>query len=118
MMYTFYWYPKCSTCRKAKAVLDQRGIKYEAIDLKATPPQASDFQKWFENSEFPVKKYFNTSGLVYRALGLKDKLAEMTSDECVTVLASDGMLIKRPLMIRDGKVVSIGFKEEFYQNEL
>ncbi|MFC4651564.1 Spx/MgsR family RNA polymerase-binding regulatory protein [Lactococcus nasutitermitis] len=115
-MYTFYWYPKCSTCRKAKSVLDAQAVSYQAIDLKQTPPSATQFEKWFK--KFPVKKFFNTSGLVYRELGLKDKLTDLSEKEAAELLASNGMLIKRPLMVKDDEIVMIGFKEEQYKNEL
>lgn len=80
-MYDFYWYPKCSTCRKAKAKLDELGIDYQAIDLKETPPSQKKFEKWFKEADFPIKKFFNTSGLVYRDLNLKDKLATLSEKE-------------------------------------
>jgi arsenate reductase len=105
-MYDFYWYPKCSTCRKAKAKLDELGIDYQAIDLKETPPSQKNFEKWFKEADFPIKKFFNTSGLVYRDLNLKDK-AEL--------LSSNGMLIKRPLLVKNGQVQQIGFKESSYE---
>ncbi|PCS01470.1 arsenate reductase family protein [Lactococcus fujiensis] len=117
-MYTFYWYPKCSTCKKAKAILDQRKIAYEAIDIKTEPPQAKQFEQWFKQGTFPEKKFFNTSGLVYRALNLKDKFDNLSSSERAALLSSDGMLIKRPLIIKDNQIVAVGFDEEFYRNEL
>ncbi|GBG96695.1 arsenate reductase family protein [Lactococcus termiticola] len=118
-MYTFYWYPKCSTCRKAKAVLDRHQANYTEIDLKANPPKAEDFLTWFSQGNFPVKKFFNSSGLVYRELGLKDKLAGLNEQEAAELLASDGMLVKRPLLIDEaGQLLQIGFKEEAYEKEL
>lgn len=117
-MYDFYWYPKCSTCRKAKAVLDARQIAYHPIDLKETPPSAEDFEKWFAKGNFPVKKFFNTSGQVYRELGLKDKLDQMDQTQMAQLLASNGMLVKRPLLVKNGQLVQIGFKEEVYQNQI
>lgn len=114
-MYEFYWYPNCSTCRKAKVMLDRLEIEYNVIDIKATPPTAEQFEKWFEQGDFPVKNFFNTSGLVYRELGLKDKLESMSEAEKASLLASDGMLIKRPLLVKDGKVQLIGFKEKQYE---
>ena len=112
-MYDFYEYPKCSTCRKAKATLDNLDIDYKAIDIKLNPPTAEQFEKWF--AEVPLKKFFNTSGLVYREMGLKDKLADLNEHEAAELLASNGMLVKRPLMVKDDKIVLIGFKEEAYQ---
>ena len=87
-MYDFYWYPKCSTCRKAKAKLDELGIDYQAIDLKETPPSQKNFEKWFKEADFPIKKFFNTSGLVYRDLNLKDKLATLSEKEMAELLSS------------------------------
>ncbi|QDK70914.1 arsenate reductase family protein [Lactococcus protaetiae] len=113
-MYDFYWYPKCSTCRKAKAQLDSLGIEYREIDLKLLPPAAEKFETWFAQGDFPTKRFFNTSGLVYRELGLKDKLDSLSEAEMAQLLASDGMLIKRPLIVKDGKVRQIGYKEEQY----
>ncbi|MBL3716625.1 Spx/MgsR family RNA polymerase-binding regulatory protein [Lactococcus garvieae] len=112
-MYDFYEYPKCSTCRKAKATLERLGIDYNPIDIKLNPPKAEQFEKWF--ADVPVKKFFNTSGLVYREMGLKDKLADLTEHEAAELLASNGMLVKRPLIVKEGNIVLIGFKEEAYQ---
>lgn len=114
-MNTFYWYPRCSTCRKAKAMLDNRGVAYTTVDLKATPPHAEQFEIWFAQGNFPVKKFFNTSGQVYRELGLKDHLTELSNSEKANLLASNGMLIKRPLFVRDGKLLAIGFEAETYE---
>ena len=118
-MLTFYWYPNCSTCRKARATLDKLKLDYHEIDLKTTPPTAKTIKSWFAQGDFPAKKFFNTSGLVYRELGLKDKLAGMSEDEMAKLLASDGMLIKRPIVLdASGKVKAIGFKQETYEEEL
>ncbi|WP_461222719.1 arsenate reductase family protein [Lactococcus cremoris] len=114
-MYDFYWYPKCSTCRKAKAKLDELGIDYQAIDLKETPPSQQKFEKWFKEADFPIKKFFNTSGLVYRDLNLKDKLATLSEKEMAELLSSNGMLIKRPLLVKNDQVQQIGFKESSYK---
>ena len=112
-MYDFYEYPKCSTCRKSKATLENLGIDYNAIDIKQNPPTAEQFEKWF--ADVSVKKFFNTSGLVYREMGLKDKLADLSAHEAAEILASNGMLVKRPLIVKDDNIVLIGFKEEAYQ---
>lgn len=114
-MYDFYWYPKCSTCRKAKAQLDQQGIEYRAIDLKQTPPSAEQFEQWFVSERFPVKRFFNTSGLVYREMGLKDKLTDLSVNEMAELLSSDGMLVKRPLLVKSGQVQLIGYKAGEYE---
>jgi arsenate reductase len=115
-MYDFYEYPKCSTCRKAKATLDMLDIDYNDIDIKTNPPKAEQFEKWF--ADFSVKTFFNTSGLVYRELGLKDKLAGLSNREAAELLASNGMLVKRPLIVKDDQVLLIGFKQEKYQEVL
>lgn len=107
-MLTFYEYPKCSTCRRAKAELDDLAWDYDAIDIKKNPPAAS-----LENSGLELKKFFNTSGQSYRALGLKDKLHQLSLDEAANLLASDGMLIKRPLLVKEGKIVQIGYRTAY-----
>lgn len=114
-MYDFYWYPNCSTCKKAKATLENQGISYRAIDLKSTPPSSEQFQEWFAQADFPVNKFFNTSGLVYRDLKLKDQMATLTDQEKADLLSANGMLVKRPLLVKNGKVEQIGFKAEAYE---
>lgn len=114
-MVKFYWYPKCSTCRKAKAWLDQAGIDYETVDLIQATPSADTFEKWLTASELPVRKFFNTSGMKYRELGLKDKLADLSVREASELLASDGMLVKRPLVIKNEQFLLNGFKEAVYE---
>jgi len=106
----FICYPKCSTCQKAKAYLDSCGIAYELRDIKENNPSYEELKAWFAASGLPVKKFFNTSGLVYKSLGLKDKLPTMSDDACLKLLATDGMLVKRPLLVDEG-VVLIGFKQ-------
>ena len=91
-------YPKCSTCQKAKAWLDQRGISYDLRDIKLNNPTAEELTAWYQKSGLPLKKFFNTSGLQYKALGLKDKLPEMSEADQLALLATDGMLVKRPLL--------------------
>ena len=105
----FLCYPKCSTCQKAKAWLDQRGISYDLRDIKLNNPTAEELTAWYQKSGLPLKKFFNTSGLQYKALGLKDKLPAMSEAEQLALLATDGMLVKRPLLIGGGKVL-VGFK--------
>ena len=114
-MYDFYWYPKCSTCQKAKAQLDEQGAKYDLIDLIKEPPTANMLLQWMLSGGFSVRKFFNTSGKKYRELGLKDKLAQMSVEEMAQLLASDGMLIKRPLIVQNDKLVEIGYSEEKYK---
>ncbi len=112
-MYIFYEYPKCSTCRKAKAELDQLGLDVESINIKENPPSAQFLKELLEGSDLELKKFFNTSGQSYRSLGLKDKLPTLSLDEAVELLASDGMLIKRPILIKDGKVLQVGYRTPY-----
>ncbi len=113
----FVCYPKCSTCQKAKKYLDDRGAEYELRDIKADNPSADELKKWIKLSGLPVKRFFNTSGMQYRALGLKDKIDKMSEDEQISMLASDGMLVKRPLLIA-GETVLAGFREPEYEKAL
>ena len=112
-MYTFYEYPKCSTCRKAKAELNQLGLDVESINIKENPPSAQFLKELLAGSDLELKKFFNTSGQSYRSLGLKDKLPTLSVDEAVNLLASDGMLIKRPILIKDGKFLQIGYRTPY-----
>ena len=105
----FLCYPKCSTCQKAKAWLDERGISYELWDIKTDNPTAEELTLWYRKSGLPLKKFFNTSGLQYKALGLKDKLPDMSEAEQLALLATDGMLVKRPLLVGDSFVLT-GFR--------
>ena len=107
-MYTFYEYPKCSTCRKAKAELNQLGLEVESVNIKENPPSAQFLRELLEGADLELKKFFNTSGQSYRYLGLKDKLPTLSQDEAVKLLSSDGMLIKRPILIKDGQVLHVG----------
>ena len=95
----FVCYPKCSTCQKAKAWLQERGVAFDERDIKQDNPTEQELRAWHEKSGLPLKRFFNTSGLQYKALGLKDKLPAMTEDEQYALLAIDGMLVKRPLII-------------------
>lgn len=106
----FVWYPKCSTCQKAKKWLDAHGKAAEPRDIKSQPPTAEELSAWQEKSGLPLKKFFNTSGQSYRALGLKDRLDTMDRAEQLALLAEDGMLVKRPILV-DGDTVLVGFKE-------
>lgn len=109
-MYLFVEYPKCSTCQKAKKWLDQHSIEYTDRHIVEDNPNAEELKSWIEKSGLPIKKFFNTSGLAYKSMGLKDKLAEMTYDEQISLLASNGMLVKRPLVIGENEIL-VGFKE-------
>ena len=106
----FLEYPPCSTCKKAKKWLDEHGISYTDRHIKEQNPSYEELKDWLETSGLPVKKFFNTSGMQYRALELKDKLPGMTVEEQLQLLATDGMLVKRPLVIKDDLVLT-GFRE-------
>ena len=107
----FLQYPPCTTCKKAKKWLDDNGILYSDRHIKDDNPSREELAAWLEKSGQPVKKLFNTSGLLYKSLGLKDKLPEMSVEEQIDLLATDGMLVKRPLVIGEDFVL-IGFKEK------
>lgn len=104
----FLWYPRCSTCKKAKKWLDEHNIKYTLRDIVLDNPNKEELREWILKSKIDVNKFFNTSGVKYRELGLKDKLKDISFDEKIELLASDGMLVKRPLIIGD-KII-VGFK--------
>ncbi|MBR3973076.1 MAG: arsenate reductase family protein [Oscillospiraceae bacterium] len=106
----FLEYPPCSTCKKAKKWLDDRGISYEDRHIKEANPSYEELKSWYALSGLPLKKFFNTSGLLYKSLNLKEKLPTMTEEEQLQLLATDGMLVKRPLVVHGG-VVLTGFKE-------
>ena len=111
------YYPKCSTCQKAVKYLNERGLACELRDIKTDNPSADELRTWWQQSGLPLKKFFNTSGLQYKALGLKDKLPGMSEDEQLDLLATDGMLVKRPLVITDS-VVLVGFKQAEWDEKL
>ena len=106
----FLCYPKCSTCQKAKAFLDAAGISYTLRDIKTENPTEQELRQWHKLSGLPLKNFFNTSGLQYRALELTKKLPDMTEDQQFALLATDGMLVKRPLLIGEDFVL-VGFKQ-------
>ena len=106
----FVCYPKCSTCKKARKWLEENGIAFDERDIKEENPTRKELVKWHKQSGLPLRKFFNTSGMLYRELQLKDKLPKMTEDEMYDLLASDGMLVKRPLLIKDDAVL-VGFKQ-------
>ena len=107
----FVEYPKCTTCQKAKKWLTENGVAFEDRNIKEENPTYEELAEWYRKSALPLKKFFNTSGLLYKSMGLKDKLPSMTEDEMLRLLASDGMLIKRPIAV-DGDTVLVGFREE------
>ena len=109
-MIKFICYPKCTTCQKAQKWLDDNKIEYEFRDIKLDNPTLDELTEWHKKSGLPLKKFFNTSGLLYKSLDLKNKLSVMSEDEMLKLLATDGMLVKRPLVIGE-KFVFVGFKE-------
>lgn len=112
MSVLFIEYPKCSTCKKARRWLEGNGVVFESRDIVAQNPTADELRAWRERSGLPVRRFFNTSGMLYRELGVKQKLdAGMADDEAYSLLASDGMLVKRPLLIIDGVPATPGFRE-------
>lgn len=113
----FVYYPKCTTCQKAKKWLDDHNVTYECRDIKEQNPDIEELREWHKKSDSELKKFFNTSGILYRSMNLKDKLAQMSQEEQLQLLASDGMLVKRPLLITDDKVL-IGFRESAYEELL
>ena len=107
---TFVCYPKCTTCQKAKKWLDENGIAYTLRDIKTENPSCEELAQWYRRSGLPLKKFFNTSGLLYKSMALKDKLPGMSEEEMLRLLATDGMLVKRPLLVGEDFVL-VGFKE-------
>ncbi|MFP3724619.1 arsenate reductase family protein [Priestia filamentosa] len=116
MSITIYEYPKCSTCRNAKKWLDEHNVEYNAIHIVENPPSKEEIKELYEKSGLELKKFFNTSGKKYRELGLKDKVVSASNEELFEILASDGMLLKRPI-VTDGEKVTVGFKDEIFQKE-
>lgn len=117
MSILFIEYPKCTTCKKAKKWLDDHGITYEDRHIKEQNPTAEELTIWYQKSGLPIKRFVNTSGMLYREMNLKDKLPTMTEEEILELLATDGMLVKRPLVIGDD-VVLTGFKEAEWTEKL
>lgn len=116
-MLEFICYPKCSTCQKAQKFLDENAISYTLRNIKEDNPSFDELIKWYEKSGLPLKRIFNTSGLLYKSLGLKDKLPSMSEEEQLRLLCTDGMLVKRPLLIGDDFVL-VGFKESDWTEKL
>ena len=113
----FIEYPKCTTCQKAKKWLCNNGITFEDRNIKEENPTYEELKVWYKKSGFPLKKFFNTSGLIYRSLNLKDRLPNMTEEEQLKLLSTDGMLVKRPLIISDDMII-VGFREKEYEDKL
>ena len=112
----FVCYPKCSTCMKAKKWLEEKGLEYETRDIKTDNPTVDELKEWWEKSGLPLKRFFNTSGNLYKEMKLKDKLPSMTEEEQIALLASDGMLVKRPILV-DGANVLTGFRVKDWEEK-
>ena len=110
MQNLFLCYPKCSTCKKAEKWLLDKGIEFEKRDIKTQNPSEDEIKEWHKKSNLPLKKFFNTSGQLYKSMNLKEKLPKMTEEEMYSLLATDGMLVKRPIFVKGDKVL-VGFKE-------
>lgn len=113
----FICYPKCSTCKKAQKWLDDNGVSYELRDIKENNPNEKELKQWHKKSGLPLKRFFNTSGQLYRSLELKDKLDSMSEAEQFKLLAGDGMLVKRPILVSEDKVL-VGFREKEWEEAL
>ena len=113
----FVQYPKCSTCKKAKRWLEDQGVEFDERHIVEQNPTAEELRAWHEASGLPLRRFFNTSGMKYRELALKDKLPSMTDDDMYDLLATDGMLVKRPLLILDDTVL-VGFREQEWQQAI
>ena len=116
-MIKFICYPKCTTCQKAQKWLDDNQVKYDFRDIKIDNPTLEELTEWYEKSGLPLKKFFNTSGLLYKELDLKNKLLSMTEDEMLELLATNGMLVKRPILVFNDLVL-VGFKESEWKEKL
>ena len=116
-MILFVNYPKCTTCVKAKKWLDENGVDYTSRNIKEDNPSYDELKRWFEKSGLPIKKFFNTCGLLYKSMNLKEKLPTMSEDEMLRLLSTDGMLVKRPIVVADDTVL-VGFKAESWQTLL
>ena len=114
---TFICYPKCTACQKALKWLDESGVCYPFRDIKMEHPTYEELSAWHRRSGLPLKRFFNTSGLLYKSMGLKDKLPQMSEDEMLKLLAADGMLVKRPLLVGNDFVL-VGFKEAEWESRL
>lgn len=113
----FVCYPKCTTCKKAQKWLDDNGISYEIRDIKESNPTYEELTDWYKRSGLPLKRFFNTSGLLYKSLELKNKLPEMSEEEQLRLLSTDGMLVKRPIAVTDESIL-VGFKESEWESKL
>ena len=113
----FVCYPRCTTCKKAQKWLDEQGVEYTFRDIKEENPSYEELKLWYEKSGLPIKKFFNTSGKLYKEMQLKDKIPSMSDEEILQLLATDGLLVKRPLGIKGDSVV-VGFKQEEWEEKM
>ena len=117
MKVLFLEYPKCTTCKKAKKWLEEHKVDFEDRDIKEKNPTADELKSWHERSRLPLKRFFNTSGLLYKSMQLKDRLADMSEEEQLALLASDGMLVKRPILVGEDFVLT-GFRQSEWEEKL
>lgn len=110
----FVCYPKCTTCQKAKKWLTEKGLEFEERDIKTENPTKEELTVWYQKSGLPLKRFFNTSGMLYKEMKLKDKLPKMSEEEQLALLATDGMLVKRPILVTEDNVL-VGFKEKEWE---
>ena len=113
----FVCYPKCSTCQKARKWLEEKGFAYEGRDIKTEDPSAEELEMWYKKSGLPLKRFFNTSGILYKEMKLKEKLPDMSEEEQIALLATDGMLVKRPIVVTEDEVL-VGFREKEWEEKL
>ena len=113
----FIQYPPCTTCKKAKAWLDAKAVAYDARHIKENPPSLEELREWYQKSGLPLKRFFNTSGLLYKSMNLKEKLPAMSEEEQLRLLATDGMLVKRPILVTENGICT-GFKEAEWERML
>ncbi len=116
-MLIFIEYPKCTTCKRAKAWLDEAGIEYTDRNIKDENPTIDELREWYAKSGLPLKRFFNTSGMLYKQMSLKDKLPQMSEEEQLELLSTDGMLVKRPIIINDDTIL-VGFRQEEWKQKL
>ena len=116
-MLIFIEYPKCTTCKRAKAWLDEAGIEYTDRNIKDENPTIDELREWYTKSGLPLKRFFNTSGMLYKQMSLKDKLPQMSEEEQLELLSTDGMLVKRPIIINDDTIL-VGFRQEEWKQKL
>ncbi len=116
-MLIFIEYPKCTTCKRAKAWLDEAGIEYTDRNIKDENPTIDELREWYAKSGLPLKRFFNTSGMLYKQMSLKDKLPQMSEEEQLELLSTDGMLVKRPIIINDDTIL-VGFRQDEWEHKL